>query len=142
MARPRRRESWIPHLVLTLGVLVFAFPIYFALIGSTHDAATIATGRMPLVPGRHTLENYWQTLTSGSGFRVSGTPVRTLMVNSLIMALVINIVAIFFAAFGYLPPWAAAIIHNLGGVLVFLNSFRLANFKWQFAGRRGPSPRS
>ena len=51
MARPRRRESWIPHFILCLGVVVFFFPIYFALIGSTHDAATIATGRMPLLPG-------------------------------------------------------------------------------------------
>jgi len=89
MAMPKRRESWIPHFVLIVGVVVFAFPIYFALIGSTHDAATIATGRMPLLPGGHTLENYWQALTSGSGFRVSATPVRTLMINSLIMALVI-----------------------------------------------------
>ena len=91
MATPKRQESWIPHFVLIMGVVVFAFPIYFALIGSTHDAATIATGRMPLLPGGHTLENYWQALTSGSGFRVSGTPVRTLMVNSLIMALVIAV---------------------------------------------------
>ena len=91
MARPRRRESWIPHFVLILGVVVFAFPIYFALIGSTHDAATIATGRMPLLPGGHMLENYWQALASGSGFRVSATPVRTLMINSLIMALVIAV---------------------------------------------------
>ena len=89
MAMTKRRERCIPHFVLIVCVVVFAFPIYFALIGSTHDAATIATGRMPLVPGGHTLENYWQALTSGSGFRVSGTPVRTLMVNSLIMALVI-----------------------------------------------------
>ena len=35
------------------------------------------------------MENYWQALTSGSGLRVSGAPVRTLMWNSLIMALVI-----------------------------------------------------
>ena len=91
MATPRRRESWIPHFVLIIGVVVFAFPIYFALIGSTHDAATIATGRMPLLPGDHALENYWQALTSGSGFRVSATPVRTLLINSLIMALVIAV---------------------------------------------------
>jgi sn-glycerol 3-phosphate transport system permease protein len=91
MATPTSREGWIPHFVLILGVVVFAFPIYFALIGSTHDAATIATGRMPLLPGGHLLENYWQALTSGSGFRVSATPVRTLMINSLIMALVIAV---------------------------------------------------
>ena len=61
------------------------------------------------------------------------------IIQNLFMAAFINVVAIFFAAAGYLPPWAAAIVHNLGGVLVFLNSFRLASFKWQFAtGRRSP----
>jgi sn-glycerol 3-phosphate transport system permease protein len=89
MATPGRHESWIPHFVLMLGVVVFVFPIYFALIGSTHDAATIATGRMPLLPGPHGGENYWQALRSGTGFRVSGSPVGRLLLNSLIMALVI-----------------------------------------------------
>jgi sn-glycerol 3-phosphate transport system permease protein len=91
MARPRGRESWLPHFILCLGVVVFAFPIYFALIGSTHDAATIATGRMPLVPGPHVVENYRHALTSGTGFRVSGSPVRRLLLNSLIMAVVIAV---------------------------------------------------
>lgn len=89
MATPKRSESWIPHFILILGVVIFAFPIYFALIGSTHDAATIATGRMPLIPGPHGVENYWHALTSGTGFRVSGSPVGRLLLNSLIMALVI-----------------------------------------------------
>jgi len=91
MAAPKHPESWIPHFVLIMGVVIFVFPIYFALIGSTHDAATIATGRMPLLPGGHTLDNYWIALTSGTGFRVSGSPVRTLLINSLIMALVIAV---------------------------------------------------
>ncbi len=91
MAAPTRSESWIPHFVLIMGVVVFAFPIYFALIGSTHDAATIATGRMPLLPGTHLFDNYWQALTSGSGERVSSAPVRTLMFNSFVMALIIAV---------------------------------------------------
>lgn len=91
MAKPRRHESWLPHFILCLGVVVFAFPIYFALIGSTHDAATIATGRMPLLPGPHGVENYSHALTSGTGFRVSGSPVGKLLVNSLVMALVIAV---------------------------------------------------
>ena len=91
MAAPKHPESWIPHFILIMGVVIFVFPIYFALIGSTHDAATIATGRMPLLPGGHTLDNYWIALTSGTGFRVSGSPVRTLLINSLIMALVIAV---------------------------------------------------
>jgi sn-glycerol 3-phosphate transport system permease protein len=81
--------NWLPHFILTLGVVVFAFPIYFALIGSTHEAAAIATGRMPLLPGGQMLDNYWHALTSGTGFRVSGAPVGGLLLNSLIMALVI-----------------------------------------------------
>ncbi len=91
METGKYREGWIPHFVLVVGVAVFAFPIYFALIGSTHDAATIATGRMPLLPGRHLIDNYWQALTRGSGARVSSAPVQTMMFNSLIMALVIAI---------------------------------------------------
>ncbi len=91
MAAGKGSENWIPHFILTLGVVVFAFPIYFALIGSTHDAATIATGRMPLFPGGHTLENYRRALTSGSGFQVSGGPVETMLFNSLVMALVIAV---------------------------------------------------
>jgi sn-glycerol 3-phosphate transport system permease protein len=91
MASPGRRESWLPHFILCLGVVVFAFPIYFALIGSTHDAATIATGRMPLLPGPHGVENYSHALTSGKGFRVSGSPVGKLLLNSLVMALVIAV---------------------------------------------------
>jgi sn-glycerol 3-phosphate transport system permease protein len=89
MGTAKYRERWIPHFVLIVGVVVFAFPIYFALIGSTHDAATIATGRMPLSPGSHLIDNYSQALTSGSGARVSSAPVQTMMFNSLIMALVI-----------------------------------------------------
>ena len=89
MGTPKHRERWLPHFVLIMGVVVFAFPIYFALIGSTHEASIIATGRMPLLPGGHMLENYRQALTQGSGERVSSAPVRALMTNSLIMALVI-----------------------------------------------------
>ncbi len=83
---PGRSDGWIPHFVLTVGVVVFAFPIYFALIGSTHDAASIATGRMPLWPGPHALANYWQALTGGSGLRISAAPVGRQMLNSLAMA--------------------------------------------------------
>ncbi len=108
MAAPKRSESWIPHCILSMGVVIFAFPIYFALIGSTHDAATIATGRMPLLPGGHTLDNYWNALTSGTGFRVSGTPVRTLMINSLIMALVIAVGKI---AISIISAYAVAFFH-------------------------------
>jgi sn-glycerol 3-phosphate transport system permease protein len=89
MASSRRRTDFLPHLVLVLGVAIFAFPIYFAVIGSTWDASTIGRGQMPLFPGPLAAENYWTVWSSGEGTRIRSTPVATLMFNSLVMALVI-----------------------------------------------------
>jgi sn-glycerol 3-phosphate transport system permease protein len=83
------QNRWLPHVVLLLGVVVFAFPIYLAFIGSSHDAPTIARGEMPLTLGPNLAQNYAQALESGEGARVRGTPALTMMRNSLIMALVI-----------------------------------------------------
>jgi sn-glycerol 3-phosphate transport system permease protein len=83
------RNLWLPHLVLVLGVVIFAFPIYLALIGSTHTAPTIARGQMPLTPGTQAVENYTTALQTGQGARVRATPALVMMRNSLIMALVI-----------------------------------------------------
>ncbi len=89
-SRVRRRPvSWIPHLVLALGVVVFASPVYMALIGSTHDPSTIARGDMPLSPGQMMVSNYRQAWAVGEGMRVKTAPVRTMMMNSFIMAVVI-----------------------------------------------------
>jgi sn-glycerol 3-phosphate transport system permease protein len=91
MAAPARSERWIPHFVLAVGVAIFVFPIYFALIGSTHDASVIGRGEMPLTPGRHLIENYAQAWSLGSGEKVRGTPVHTMLANSFIMAMAITV---------------------------------------------------
>jgi len=83
------RNRWLPHVVLLLGVAIFAFPIYLAFVGSTHDASTIARGDMPLTIGPHLIENYQQALVSPVGTRVRATPALTMMRNSLYMALAI-----------------------------------------------------
>jgi len=83
------QNRWLPHVVLILGVVVFAFPIYLAFIGSSHDAPTIARGEMPLTLGPHLVENYQQALATGEGVRARATPALTLMRNSFIMAVVI-----------------------------------------------------
>src|SRR5690606_32736659 len=64
---PGSRNAWLAHAVLIFGVVIFAFPIYLAVIGSTHDASTIARGQMPLTPGDQALETYSQALRSGEG---------------------------------------------------------------------------
>jgi sn-glycerol 3-phosphate transport system permease protein len=58
------------------------------LIASTQDASTIGSGNLTLVPGRHLLENYRAAWFSGGG-RASPAAVHTMMLNSLVMALVI-----------------------------------------------------
>ncbi len=90
MVEARSGAGWIPHLILILGVVIFAFPIYVALMGSTHDAGTIGRGRMPLYPGPHLADNYEQAWVQGSGQRVKAAPVAIMMLNSLVMALVIT----------------------------------------------------
>ena len=57
MVEPKSRAAWLPHAILLAGVLVFAFPIYTAVIGSTHDAGTIGRGGLPLYPGGNAGEN-------------------------------------------------------------------------------------
>lgn len=115
VAAPRRRRlrsvNWFAHLILILGVVVFVFPVYIALIGSTYDLGTIARGEMPLVPGPKALENYTQAWTSAEGERVKGVgPVRRMMLNSLVMGVVIaagkiaiSIISAFAVAFFEFP---------------------------------------
>ncbi|MBM3469714.1 MAG: sn-glycerol-3-phosphate ABC transporter permease UgpE [Armatimonadetes bacterium] len=112
MARASRLGgSWQAHLILILGVAIFVFPVFVALMGSTYDVGTIARGEMPLRPGPRAIENYSQAWTSGEGTRVKGAaPVRRMLLNSLIMGLVIatgkitiSIISAFAVAFFAFP---------------------------------------
>ncbi len=86
-----RSTTWsriLPHLVLALGVVVVAFPVYLAIIASTHSATNIINGQFGLLPGGHGIENYSRILFTGT----SGTtrePVLGMMINSFIMAITI-----------------------------------------------------
>ena len=86
MVENRRYRNIGAYAVLTLGVLIFAFPVYVAVIATTHENATIMNGNMPLVPGGNTLENYYRTVFIG-GTRSSRQPVGAMMLNSFIMAM-------------------------------------------------------
>ena len=47
MVEHRPLSDFIAYAILTLGVFIVAFPVYLALIASTHDAATVVGGHMP-----------------------------------------------------------------------------------------------
>ena len=76
------------YVVLTLGVLVVAFPLYVTFIASTLTLEQVLTVPMQLTPGDQLWNNFSQVLTGGST-RGSAAPVGQMMVNSLVMALVI-----------------------------------------------------
>ena len=90
MVENRPWVSFFSHLVLILGVIVVAFPIYVALIASTHSLETVLQGRVPLLPGGHMIENYKEVLVNGIGAS-SSPPISLMLFNSLVMALVICI---------------------------------------------------
>jgi sn-glycerol 3-phosphate transport system permease protein len=82
----------LSHLVLLLGVLIVAFPVYLTLIGSTHSAEEIAQSRpMTLLPGSHMLETYRVALFGGQTSVGSKIPAAApMMWVSLVSALVIS----------------------------------------------------
>ena len=90
MIEHRRFGNLLPHLILLIGVAVVAFPVYMAVIASTHDNVVIANGQMPLIPGSHAVENYRNTLVAGTG-KTTREPVVGMMMNSLVMALGITV---------------------------------------------------
>ena len=87
------RNPWlnfISHAVLVLGVVIVAFPLYLALVASTHTADAIVQSPMPLLPGSHLWENY-QAALFGSGKLGSNTNVVHMMWVSFVVAMVITV---------------------------------------------------
>lgn len=88
MVENRPFITFLSHLVLIVGVLIVAFPVYIALIASTHGPNDFLSGVVPLLPGPHGWENYSAMLNAG--ISTSGAPpLARMMLNSLIMALII-----------------------------------------------------
>jgi len=81
---------YIAHAVLILGIIIVAFPIYYTFVASTHSLQTILRPPLPLLPGGHFIENYWEALFGGVG-RIGGVPVWTLLFNTTVVALGIAI---------------------------------------------------
>ena len=75
--------------MLILGVLVVAFPLYVTFVASTLTLEQIMQVPMPLMPGDQLWENYCAGADGGLDQGLEGGGRRTMLVNSLVMALVI-----------------------------------------------------
>jgi sn-glycerol 3-phosphate transport system permease protein len=96
MVEDRRLGDAIAYIILTIGVLIVAFPVWLTFVASTWDAATIINGQLPLYPGPHFIENYSRILFVGT----SGTtrePVLSMLLNSFVMAMAIALGKIFIS---------------------------------------------
>lgn len=93
MVENRPVATLLSHLVLVLGVMIVAFPVYVTFIASTQTAEQIVQNvPMSLLPGDNMLESYKLALFGGqSGYGSKIAPVLPMLEVSLVMALVIAI---------------------------------------------------
>jgi len=89
MVERHRFLNMVSHLVLCMGVVVIVFPLYLAIVASTHSASEMAQSPIPLWFGNDTWVNY-RTILLGEGPGVtSQVPVARMLWVSLVTALVI-----------------------------------------------------
>ncbi len=89
MVENRRILGIISHIVLILGVIMVALPIWITFVASTHDAVRMTQAPIPMLPGSHFIENFKQTLFGAGLSGSEGAPVWRMLLNSLAMALMI-----------------------------------------------------
>ncbi|MDO5087347.1 MAG: sn-glycerol-3-phosphate ABC transporter permease UgpE [Comamonadaceae bacterium] len=93
MVENRPVATLLSHLVLVLGVLIIAFPVYVTFVASTQTAEAIVQNvPMSLLPGNNFMESYRLALFGGnSSYGTRIDPVWPMMWVSLVSALVIAI---------------------------------------------------
>jgi sn-glycerol 3-phosphate transport system permease protein len=95
MVEHRSFGDLLAYAILSLAVLIIVFPVYLAFVASTHEAATVMNGNMPLTPGGHLWENYTRVLAAGT--TQSSEPVERMLTNSFISAIGIALGKIFIS---------------------------------------------
>ncbi len=108
-----RRPGWVTYAILTLVILISAYPLYFAFLLATSDSATIAQNPIPsLIPDSNLFANFERVLNSDIKFWKSLT-------NSAIVSSVTAIsVVIFSTLAGY--SFAKLRFKGRGPLLVFV----------------------
>jgi sn-glycerol 3-phosphate transport system permease protein len=91
MVEKRGTHGILAHVVMILGVLIVAFPLYLAFVASTHTAQEIVQAPMPLLPGTHMWESYKGALFGRETSAGSNAPVAHMMWVSFVTAMVIAI---------------------------------------------------
>jgi sn-glycerol 3-phosphate transport system permease protein len=91
----------IGHLILVLGIIIVAFPIYYTFVASTMTSAEILRPPIAMFPQDHLRENYRDALVGGVE-RVVGVSLERMMFNTIVVAALIavgKIIISFLSAF-------------------------------------------
>jgi sn-glycerol 3-phosphate transport system permease protein len=91
MVERRPALGILAHVILVLGVILVAFPVYITFVASTHTAQEVLQTPMPLLPGTHLIDNYRSALLGTGSAQGSNAAVGRMMFVSLVTALVIAI---------------------------------------------------
>ncbi|HEV7435485.1 MAG TPA: sn-glycerol-3-phosphate ABC transporter permease UgpE [Pseudorhizobium sp.] len=89
------------HLMLIIGIIIVAFPIYYTFVASTMTSVEIIRAPMSLLPGNHFVENYSGAMSGGLE-RVVGVSLERLLFNTFVVAMAIavgKIIISFLSAF-------------------------------------------
>ena len=89
MIEQRPFLSAISHIIMVLGVLLVAFPIWITFVAATHDEIRMVQAPLPLWPGDQFFVNLNQTLFGEGLSGTESAPVWLMLLNSLAMALLI-----------------------------------------------------
>lgn len=86
MVENRPLLNWMTHAILILGVVFLCFPVWMALVASTHPPEALSRSPLPMWFGDQGWANYKQLLTTGVP-EAGGVPIGRMMLNSFWMAL-------------------------------------------------------
>jgi sn-glycerol 3-phosphate transport system permease protein len=83
--------DFIGHVVLLIGVMIVAFPLYIAFVASTQTSEQAQMAPISLIPGTQMIANYTTVLTTGTTSHVAVGSIGRMMWVSLVCALAIAI---------------------------------------------------
>jgi sn-glycerol 3-phosphate transport system permease protein len=98
-----QRPDWLAHGILTLGVLLFALPVWLVFAGSTQDSGAITRGDLSLLPGAD-FSAYARVLTQGTMgtepvwhmLLVSGAMAVGIAVGKIVISILSAYAVVFF----------------------------------------------
>jgi sn-glycerol 3-phosphate transport system permease protein len=80
----------LTHMILIFGVAFLCFPVWMALVASTHDGSALTRAPLPVWFGDQGPANYTRLITEGVP-SVGGVPLARMMWNSFVMAVGISV---------------------------------------------------